>query len=185
LAEELSVLLTIWLAIVVSFSLYFLSTYIRPPEGGTRDPRALVVGILGLAFGAMHLRGVYSVVFENLPHPAVLFRVVRALVTGGWAAILVSMGYRRGARIMLIVAGILFVGSPLALALYLHWTDPEVALHSILAAPRFYVLEAWPVGIAIPALFLLWRSGSNDGKGAGHDSSPIDVEHTAEIEMET
>jgi hypothetical protein len=174
---------TIWLALIVAVSLFCLSSYLKPLNG-ERDFRALLAGILGLAWAALHLRATYSILFASLPHPAILSGFVIAIVGGGWATTLVSMGYRRGARTMLIVAGTLFLGSPLALALYLHWTAPKVALHSILAAPHFYILEAWPVGIAIPALILLWRSGRDDGKGSGHDGALATAEHTPENETE-
>jgi hypothetical protein len=172
---------TIWLALIVAFSLFCLSIHLKPLNG-KRNPRALLAGIFGLAWAALHLRATYSILFASLPHPAIRSRFGIAISGGGWVTTLVSMGYRRGAKIMLIAAGILFFGSPLALALYLHWVAPKVALHTIFASPHFYILEAWPVGIAIPALILLWRSGSNDGEGVGDDGSPIDAGHTAENE---
>jgi hypothetical protein len=179
-SEEVGVLLTIWLAIVVSFSLYCLSIYVKPLEGDKRNQRALAVGILGLVFGAMHLREIYSVVFASLPHPAVLFRLVRAIVSGAWTGILVSMAGRRAAMAMLILAGILFVASPPAMAFFLNRTGHGVTLHSIFASPSIYILEAGPVAIAIPSIFLLCRSGGGDGKGDGFDDSRTDAQHSAE-----
>jgi hypothetical protein len=172
-------LLAIWLAVVLSFSLYCLSTYIKPLENG-RDPRTLLVGILGLIFALLHLRAIYSLVFMHLPHPAILFRIVRAIVNGTWATILVSMGFQQGARNMLILAGILFAAAPLSLGIVLRQTAPGVTLHSILTSAKFYSLEAWPVGIAIPATILLLRKGKSGNNTFGHDRTA----HTAEEETE-
>jgi hypothetical protein len=168
-----------WFLLYVPFSLYCISTYIKPLESG-RNPRVLLIGILGLVCAAMRLRGTYSIVFASLPHPAILFRVVRALTGGMWGTMLMSMGFRRGARTMLIISCILFIGSPLALILHLHWIAPGIPLHSILASPRMYSLEAWPVGMGIPAIVLLWQSSRNDSESGGHDGGLTAAEPTVE-----
>ena len=167
--EGLNVLLTIWLVIVVSFSLYSLSDYLKPTEGSTRESWKLAVGILGLAFGAMHLRGIYNVVFASLPHSAILFRSVQAIVAGAWTGILLSMGRRRWAKAMLIFAGVLIVGSPLAVAFLLHQAGRRVSLRSVLALPNVYILEIFAVTIAVPAFILLSRPGDSDSEGAVRD----------------
>jgi hypothetical protein len=158
------VLLTVWLVIVVSFSLFCLSDYVKPAKGSARNTRELVVGILGLAFGAMHLRRVYSLVFASLPHSAVLFRLVQAIVTGAWAGILLSMGHRRWAKSMLILAGIFFVGSPLAVAFALHLAGHQVSLRSVFTLPNIYIIEIFAVSLAVPAIVLLLVPGDNDGE---------------------
>jgi hypothetical protein len=160
---------TIWLVIVVSFSLFCLSDYVKPAKGSARNSRELVVGILGLALGAMHLRRVYSLVFASLPHSAVLFRLVQAIVTGVWAGILLSMGHRRWAKSMLILAGIFFFGSPLAVAFALHLAGHQVSLGSVLALPNIFITEIFAVALAVPAIVLLLGSDDNDGGLAVED----------------
>jgi hypothetical protein len=172
-------LTTIWLVLIIPVSLYFISSYMKPLEDG-RNLRGLLAGIFGLAYAALHLRATYSIIFASLPHAAILFRIARGIVGGTWVTMLNSMGFPRATRKMLILAGILFAGLPLALTLYLHWKAPQVTLHFIFASPNLYPLEAWPVGIAISAVALLWLSGRNDGKSTGHDSGMGTAGHTAE-----
>jgi hypothetical protein len=169
---------TIWLWLLVPFSLYCISTYLKPVEGA-RNARALLAGILGLAYAAFGLHVTYSLFFAWLPDSAILFRIAHGIVGGMMAALLLSMGYRHGARVMLILAGILFVGSPLLLVLYLERVAPEVTLHTIFASPRIYGLEAWPIGIAIPAIILLLRPTSN-GSQATHDENGLVAEDGTE-----
>jgi hypothetical protein len=170
---------TIWLLLIVPLSLYCFSTYIKPLNG-RRNTRMLLIGILGLVYAATLLRVTYSTVFASLPHPAILFRCVRAVAGGMWTTMLISMGFRRGARTMLILSCILFMGSPLALIFYVHRTYPEIALHAILASPGMFSLEAWPVGIAIPAIILLWRSRKNGGESGQLDDGWATSEHPAD-----
>jgi hypothetical protein len=170
---------TIWFSLLVAIGLYCLSTYIKPLESG-RNPRILLVGVLTLADAAFRLRATYSVLFAHLPHPAILFRVARAIVGGMWPTILIAMGFRQGARNMLILAAILFAAAPLALVIVLHRTAPGVTLHTILTSPNFYSLEAWPLGIAIPAIALLSRASKGGSNGTGQYS----VENTSESATE-
>lgn len=156
---------TIWLAFLVPFSLYCISIYLKPVEGA-RNRRALLAGILGLAYAAFSFRVTYSLFFAHLPHSAVLFRVMHGIVGGMMVAMLLSMGYRNGARVILPLALILFVGSPLLVAVILHRTGRQVELHSIFASPHFYALEAWPAGSVIFAIFLLLRPGRNEDQDA-------------------
>jgi hypothetical protein len=154
--EVLSMLQTIWLWFLVSISLFCFSIYLKPVEGA-RDLRALVMGILSLVYAALHLRVTYSLLFASLPHSAILFRMVRGIVGGMFPTILFSMGSRQGARIMLIISGVLFVGLPLALMIHLHGVAPAVVLRSMFTVPNFYILESYPVGIATTAIVLLLR----------------------------
>jgi hypothetical protein len=171
---------TVWLVLIIGFSLYSLSTYIRPLEG-KRDARGLLLGILGLVYAAMMFRTTYSIVFARLPHAAILFHILRALLGGIWTAILLAMGFRRhGATIMLIFAGTLAIASTLAVALLLHRTGRAVTLHSVLSVPRLYSLEAGPFGIAIAAAVLLWRPAGNDTRLPARGSELTDAEHVAE-----
>lgn len=159
---------TIWLLVLVPVSLYFLSTYIKPLEGG-RDPRKLVVGLLGLAYAALSLHATYSIIVAHLPHSVIFFRIAHGIVGGAIPTILISMAYRHGARVMLILAGIQFVASPLVIWFTLHRIGPAVALHSVVSARSFWSSEAWPIGTAVSAIVLLWRPGRSDGKGIDHD----------------
>ncbi|HVU48370.1 MAG TPA: hypothetical protein VHD85_19730 [Terracidiphilus sp.] len=159
---------TIWLWLLVPFSLYCISTYLKPVEGA-RDVRVLLGGILGLAYAAFGLHATYSL-FAWLPHSAILFRIAHGIVGGMMVAMLLSMGYRHGVRVLLIFAVILLLASPLLVALILHRVGRAVALHSILTSPHFYSLESWPVGIAVPAIVMLLRPSSNGNKGTGDNS---------------
>ena len=170
---------TIWLLVLVPLSLYFLSTYIKPLEGG-RDPRKLVTGILGLVYAALSLHATYSVIFAHLPNSVILFRMAHAIVGGMLPTILISMAYRHGARIMLILAGVLFVVSQLIIGFALHRTGHAVTMRSIVSVRNFYGSEAWPLGTALSAIFLLWRPVRNDGKGIDHDGELAPAEHIAE-----
>jgi len=154
------VLQTIWLWLLVPFSLYCVSMYLKPVEGA-RNTRELLAGILGLAYAALSLRATYSLFFVHLPHSVIIFRIVHGMVGGTMVAMLLSMGYRHATKILLILAGILFVISPLLLAFNLYRIGHKDVLHSILTLPNFYSLESWPVGIAIPAIILLLRPGKN------------------------
>jgi len=175
---------TIWLAVVLSFSLYCLSVRIRPLRG-ERDARGLPIGILGLAYVAMHLRITYATIFAHLPYSALLFRVLGAIVGGVWATILISWGFRWGAKAMLIFACILSLGSPLAGVFVWYRIGHRVPLHSIFASPKFYIVEAWPVGIAIAAIVLLLRPGTNGSNHAGGGGGLASAENTAENGMGT
>jgi len=173
---------TIWLVLIVSVSLYCISTSIKPLENG-RNPRGLLAGILGLAYVALHLHATYSVIFASLPHPAILFRLAGAIVGGMWVTMLLPRGYRQGAKTMLIISGILFA-APLALVLCLHLINHKVALQPIFTSPNIYIVEAWPVGLVIPAIILLWQSGRNDSKSADQDGGQTDVEQISECGTE-
>jgi hypothetical protein len=164
----LGMLQTIWLAVVLSFSLYCLSVRFRPLRG-ERDARGLPIGILGLAYVAMHLRMTYATIFAHLPYSTLLFRVIGAIVGGVWATILISWGFRWGAKAMLTLACILSLGCPLAGVLLWYRMGHGTALHSIFASPKFYIAEAWPIGIAVTAIVLLLRSGERSRKNAGDD----------------
>jgi hypothetical protein len=172
---------TIWLVLIVSVSLYCLNAYIKPLEG-ERNPRKLLAGILGLADAAFYLHATYSLIFVHLPHSAIIFRTFRGMVGGMWVSTLIPTGFGRGARSLLILSGFLFVGSPLALVsmLYLRSISPSAALHAMFTSLSILPLEALPVGLAIPAIVLLLRSGRNDSKSTGNDSGLTAAEHTVE-----
>jgi hypothetical protein len=168
---------TIWFSLLLAIGLYCLSTYIKPVEG-ERNPRVLLIGILSLMDAAFHLRATYSLIFAHLPHGAVFFRLFSRIVDGMLATMLVSLGFKKGARNMLILAGALLVVPPLGLilALALHRTALAESLHVIFASSNIYNLEAWPIGIAIPAVVLLLRGDGSNNLNAGNDS----LEHTSE-----
>jgi hypothetical protein len=150
----------VWPMLLFPFSLFLLSNYMKPTEG-ERNPRDLAAGLLGVVTTAFFLHGTYSLVFVRLPHAAVLFRTVRGVVGGAFASTLLSTVFSKGARNTLILSSILFVTSPLALLLVLHRTAPGVTLQAILLSPNLCGLESCPVGLAIPAIVVFWRSGGN------------------------
>jgi hypothetical protein len=156
---------TIWLWLLVPFSLYCFSIYLKPVDG-PRDRRALAMGTLGLADAAMYLPATYALVFAHLPYPFIVFRVVRGILGGMLPTIFISMGYRQGARAMLIFAGVLFVGFPLLLVFNLYRFSHGNTLHSILTSSYFYGLESWPIGVAIPAIVLILRPVGSNRQGA-------------------
>lgn len=172
-------LTNIVLVLVGGFSLYCLSTYIKPLDG-QRDSSALLWGILGLVWVALHLRATYSLIFAALPHGPIVFRVVDRVVPGVVASVLICRGWRQGVRAMLILAGVLFVASPLVLIVMLHRIAPGAQLRAIFLFTPFYILEASAIGIAIPAVLHLWKRNRNDGKQLDSGSDPSTAEYPAE-----
>ena len=170
---------TIWFLILVPVCLYLVSTYIKPLNG-VRNLRALITGILGLAFAMLLLHATYAIAFASLPHPNVAFRTVRATVGGAFATMALSMGFRQAPKIMLIIAGILFAASSLIVTLGLHKPGRSAMLHPRPSSLNVYSLEAGPVGLAIPAIVLMWQSRRNNGKSGGPDCGPQSPDGTDE-----
>lgn len=171
--------MNIVLVLVGGFSLYCLSAYIKPLNK-KRDSNWLLLGVLGLVWVALNLRATYSLIFATFPHAFVLFRVASRIVLGVIAGTLVCKSWRHGAEAMLIVAGILFIGPPLIAVSFVHRIGQGANLHATFASPKFYAIEAWPVGIAIPAFVLLFRSKKNGQKSTGGDGGVAAADVIAE-----
>jgi len=163
---------TLWLSLFVAIGLYGVSSYIRPTEGERRNPQTLVAGILSLVYAALHLHATFALVFAPLPHAAVLFRATRWIVGGMFLSALATLVYRQSAGTTLIISAVLFAGLPLAM-LPLHWVAPKASFHRILTSPALYAGEAFPVGLAIPALVLLpqKRGRSDAGEASAERTS--------------
>lgn len=168
LIEGVEIQMNIVLVLVGGFSLYCLSTYIKPLNE-KRDSNWLLLGVLGLVWVVLQLRITSSLIFAAFPHAFVPVRVASRIVLGVLPSALICRVWRWGAKAMLILASILSVAPPLTAVLLVLRIGHEINLHTIFASSKFYAIEAWPVGIAIPAIVLLFRSKKNGRKSTGGD----------------
>ena len=173
---------TIWFLILVPLSLYLLSSYIKPLNG-VRNLLALVTGILGLVYTTLFVHTTYSVVFTSFPYPGTLFRVARGILGGMFVTMLFSMGFRQGAKIMLIIAGILFVATPLVVVFALHQFGHAATQQPFIKSLNLYSLEALPLGLAIPAIVLIRQSRRSIGKSGQPDNGLVSPKDAGEDEM--
>lgn len=155
----------VWLSLFAAIGLYGISSYIKPLEGRRRDSQKLLAGILSLAYAALHLHAMYSILFARLPYAAISFRAVRWTVGGMLVSVLATLAYRQSAKTMLVISAVLFVSLPLGLVVFFHWASPGASFHRIFAFPIVYCAEALPIGVAIPAIVLLLQNSSENGIG--------------------
>jgi hypothetical protein len=153
---------TIWFSLLVAIGLYGVSSYIRPLEGSKRNPQKLLAGILSLAYAALHLHATYALIFAPLPYADIFFRAAGWIVCGMLITMIAFLVSAQSVNTMLMISAVLFVGLPLAL-LPLHWAAHGVSLDRIFASPFIYGGEAFPVGLAIPAVVLLLRERRRGG----------------------
>jgi hypothetical protein len=154
---------TLWFSLFVAIGLYGISSYVKPLDG-RRNWQKLFMGVLSLAYAATCLHATYALVFAHLPYASFMFRTVRGAAGGMFVSLFTTLVYRSGAKTMLIIAAVLFICPPLALLITPRRVLDKAGAQLISTWPEVYIREAFPVGLAIPAIVLLVRGRSENDK---------------------
>ncbi len=137
---------------------FLFRAYLKPlnSEIKHRDGRALAGGILLFSLAGFWLFNSFHGVPRNPAYLAILFRLIEGIVVGMLVTTLMSIGWRQGAKRILVISCIWFMVSNLILVgICFHVTGHMISLGLLSRLPATYGIEANPFGMAIAAVVIL------------------------------